>query len=75
LVRLTTVSSKGPTLFRTFGAPNYSAYLIGLARASVLNGDSAKARKAYQDFLALWKDADVDLPILQQAKDEYEHLK
>ena len=56
-------------------SPVYPLAHLGLARASVLNGDSAKARKAYQDFLALWKDADVDLPILQQAKDEYEHLK
>jgi hypothetical protein len=31
-------------------------------------GEKAKARTAYQDFLALWKNADPDLPILQQAK-------
>ncbi len=48
---------------------------LGLARASVLMGDSATARKEYQDFLALWKDADQDLPILIQAKKEYEALK
>ncbi len=36
---------------------------LGLTRAAVLTGDSAKARKAYQDFLALWKDADPDIPI------------
>jgi hypothetical protein len=33
-----------------------------------------QARKAYQDFLALWKDADPDIPILQQARREYEKL-
>jgi len=42
-----------------------------LARAAALSGDTAKARKAYQDFLALWKDADPDLPILAEARKEY----
>jgi hypothetical protein len=41
----------------------------------VLNGDTAGARKAYQDFLALWKDADQDLPVLTEARKEYEALK
>ena len=53
------------------GAPAH----LGLARAYVLQGDTAKARGAYQDFLALWKDADSDIPILKQAKAEYERLK
>ena len=48
---------------------------LGLARAYALQGDTAKARAAYQDFLALWKDADSDIPILQQAKAEYAKLK
>ena len=48
---------------------------LGLARAYALQGDTAKARTAYQDFLALWKDADPDLPILLQAKAEYAKLK
>ena len=48
---------------------------LGLARASALTGDLSKSRKAYQDFLALWKDADSDLPVLQEAKQEYEKLK
>jgi len=56
-------------------SPLYPLAHLGLARASVLSGDTAKARKEYQDFLALWKDADADLPVLQQAKDEYEKLK
>ena len=42
-----------------------------LARASRLAGDPAKARSAYQDFLALWKSANPDLPILKQAQSEY----
>jgi hypothetical protein len=48
---------------------------LGLARAYVLQGDTAKAKPAYNDFLALWKDADPDIPILKQAKAEYEKLK
>ena len=52
----------------------YPLAYVGLARAAVLQGDTAKARKAYEDFFALWKDADPDLPILIEAKKEYEKL-
>ena len=48
---------------------------LGLARADVLQGNSAKAKAEYQDFLTLWKDADPDIPILQQAKREYSKLQ
>jgi serine/threonine protein kinase/tetratricopeptide (TPR) repeat protein len=48
---------------------------LGLARAYTLQGDTAKARAAYQDFLTLWKDADPDIPILKQAKAEYAKLR
>jgi tetratricopeptide (TPR) repeat protein len=48
---------------------------LGLARAYALQGDTAKARTAYQDFLTLWKDADPDIPILKEAKAEYAKLK
>jgi serine/threonine protein kinase/tetratricopeptide (TPR) repeat protein len=48
---------------------------LGLARAAAVTGDTAKARREYQDFLALWKDADPDLPVLIEAKKEYERLK
>ena len=48
---------------------------VGLARAYVLQGDTAKAKTAYQDFLTLWKDADPDIPVLQQAKAEFAKLK
>jgi hypothetical protein len=44
---------------------------LGIARGSALAGDTVKARKAYQDFLTLWKDADPDIPILKQAQSEY----
>jgi eukaryotic-like serine/threonine-protein kinase len=40
-----------------------------------LQGDTAKARAAYQDFLTLWKDADPDIPILIAAKSEYAKLQ
>jgi tetratricopeptide (TPR) repeat protein/tRNA A-37 threonylcarbamoyl transferase component Bud32 len=48
---------------------------LGLARAYALQGDKAKARTAYQDFLTLWKDADPDIPILKEAKAECAKLK
>ena len=48
---------------------------IGLGRAYAMAGDSDKAKAAYQDFLALWKDADPDTPILNQAKAEYAKLQ
>jgi tetratricopeptide (TPR) repeat protein len=48
---------------------------LGLARAEALASDVAGSRKAYQDFLALWKDADPDLPVLIAAKKEYERLQ
>ena len=48
---------------------------LGLARSAVLQGDTASARKSYQDFFALWKDADPDIPILIEAKKEYEKLR
>jgi eukaryotic-like serine/threonine-protein kinase len=48
---------------------------LGLGRAYALQGDGAKALAAYQDFLALWKDADPDIPILKEAKAEYAKLQ
>ena len=47
---------------------------VGLARAYALQGDTAKARTAYDEFFALWKDADPDIPILREAKAEYAKL-
>jgi len=44
-------------------------------RAYVMQGDTAKAKAAYQDFLTLWKDADPDIPILKQAKAQYARLQ
>jgi serine/threonine protein kinase/tetratricopeptide (TPR) repeat protein len=48
---------------------------LGLARAAAISGDTAKARTEYQNFLALFRDADADLPVLIEARKEYEQLK
>ena len=48
---------------------------LGLARAYALQGDTAKAKAAYEEFLVPWKDADLDIPILIAAKAEYAKLK
>jgi hypothetical protein len=40
-----------------------------------MQGDTARARAAYQDFLTLWKDADRDIPVLKQAQAEYAKFK
>ena len=55
--------------------PLISLSQLGLARAYSFSGDAAKSRAAYQDFLALWKDADPDIPILKEAKAEYAKLQ
>jgi eukaryotic-like serine/threonine-protein kinase len=48
---------------------------LQIGRAYAMQGDTAKARAAYNDFLALWKDADPDIPILKQGKAEYARLQ
>ena len=48
---------------------------LQLARAYAMQGDTAKAKAAYQDFLTLWKDADPDIPIFIAAKAEYAKLQ
>ncbi len=48
---------------------------LQLGRAYAMQGDTAKSRTAYQDFLTLWKDADADFPILKEAKAEYAKLQ
>ncbi len=56
-------------------APSRALVKLGIARAYALQGDTVKAKTAYQDFLALWKDADPDIPLLQQAKAAYAKLQ
>jgi tetratricopeptide (TPR) repeat protein len=48
---------------------------LQIGRAYAMQGDTTKARAAYQDFLTLWKDADPDIPILIEAKSEYAKLQ
>jgi serine/threonine protein kinase len=70
---------KGASWGATWVHPNWGLYYslsyLGLARGSALAGDKAKAGKAYQDFLTLWKGADPDVPILKQAQTEYAKLQ
>jgi hypothetical protein len=46
-----------------------------MARGLALVGDTEKAKKAFQEFFELWKDADPEVPILKQAKAEYAKLQ
>jgi eukaryotic-like serine/threonine-protein kinase len=48
---------------------------LQIGRAYAMQGNTPKARAAYQDFLTLWKDADADIPVLKQAKAEYAKLQ
>jgi eukaryotic-like serine/threonine-protein kinase len=57
-----------------WNCPTGALARLGLARSYRLSGDKEKSRSAYQSFLTLWKDADTDIPILQQAKTEYSKL-
>ena len=53
----------------------YALSHLQLARAQAMSGDRTAARKSYENFLGLWKDADPNLPILKQAKAEYASLR
>ncbi|HLA12904.1 MAG TPA: protein kinase [Pyrinomonadaceae bacterium] len=53
----------------------YALAQLSLARAAAQSGDTGKSRIAYQNLFSLWRDADRDLKILQQAKKEYEQIK
>jgi hypothetical protein len=54
--------------------PLYPLSYLGMARGFALTADAARARKAYNEFLTLWKDAEPDVPILIRAQKEYEGL-
>ena len=56
-------------------SPLYPLAYLGLAQAAVLTGDGVRARKAYDNLFALWKNADADLPIMIEARRAYEKLK
>jgi len=72
------VDHKGANWGATWIHPNWGQYYafsyLGMARGFVLAGNTAKAKKSFQDFFALWSDADPDIPILRQAKNEYAKL-
>ena len=57
------------------GDPVFVLAHVGLARAYALSGESAKARAQYEEFFALWKNADPDCPILKRAEAEYRKLR
>jgi hypothetical protein len=48
---------------------------LNLARAYAMAGETVKSRTEYQNCLAVWKDADPDIPILKEAKAEYAKLQ
>jgi DNA-binding winged helix-turn-helix (wHTH) protein/tetratricopeptide (TPR) repeat protein len=56
------------------GDPVFVLAHLGLARAYTMSGESSKARAQYEEFFALWKNADADCPILKRAKVEFEEL-
>ena len=56
-------------------ALEYQISRLYLGRAYAVQGDVDRARTAYQDFFGAWKDADPDIPILKEARSEYEKLK
>jgi eukaryotic-like serine/threonine-protein kinase len=65
------VDHRGITVGDAFGVLAH----LGLARVYAVSGDKAKARDTYEDFLALWKHTDPDIPILKKAKAEYAALQ
>ena len=65
------IDHRGIVLNSPIGALAY----LGLGRSHAASGDTSGARTAYQDFFALWKDADPDIPILKQARAEYAKLQ
>jgi serine/threonine protein kinase/tetratricopeptide (TPR) repeat protein len=65
----------GATWVHPYWGQYYSLSYLGMARGFAYAGETAKARKAFQKFFELWRDADPDIPILQQAKAEYAELR
>jgi hypothetical protein len=55
-------------------SPLISLARLGRARSFSAAGDPARSRQSYEELLALWKDADPDLPVLQQARSEYARM-
>jgi uncharacterized protein YfaS (alpha-2-macroglobulin family) len=55
--------------------PLHALARLQLGRAQAMLGDQPQARRAYQDFFTLWKDADSDIPVLKKAKAEFAGLR
>jgi hypothetical protein len=53
----------------------YALSTLGMARVAAVSGDRKKAKAAYENFFALWKGADADIPILRQGQAEYRKLQ
>jgi tetratricopeptide (TPR) repeat protein len=70
-----TGASWGTTWRDPYWGQFYSLSWLGVARGSALAGDVVGAQKAFQQFFELWKDADSDLPILKEARAEYDKLR
>lgn len=68
-------ASWGATWVHPYWAQYYALSYLGLARGYMLGGEGGQAKDAYEKFLALWKTADSDLPVLKQAKAEYAKLR
>jgi eukaryotic-like serine/threonine-protein kinase len=60
---------------RYSGSEIYALCRLGLARTAAKAGHVEQSRKAYEQFFALWKDADPDLPILVGAREEFARLQ
>ena len=58
-----------------WNSPTGALVHLQIGRAYAMEGETEKARAAYEEFLTLWKDADAEIPILKQAKAEYARLK
>lgn len=73
------VDHKGANWGATWVHPNWGQYYslayLGMARGFALAGDTAKAKQSFREFLDLWKNADPEIPVLRQAKEEYAKLK
>ena len=73
------VEHRGASWAATWVHPNWGQYYalayLGMARGYAMGGERAKARKTFEDLFAMWKNADADLPVLREAKVEYEKLK
>jgi DNA-binding winged helix-turn-helix (wHTH) protein/tetratricopeptide (TPR) repeat protein len=73
------VDHKGANWGATWVHPNWGQYYslayLGMARSFALAGERAKAKEAFEHFFTLWKDADPNIPVLQQARAEYVNLQ